>query len=65
MKDIECPYCGHEQDICHDDGFGYAHKLLPTQRFPLRFSVMACSTCEFERRMTDEEFKKYWPNEER
>lgn len=21
--DIECPYCGHEQDICHDDGFGY------------------------------------------
>jgi hypothetical protein len=23
MKDIECPYCGHEQDVCHDDGFGF------------------------------------------
>ncbi len=23
MKDIECPYCGHEQDINHDDGYGY------------------------------------------
>jgi hypothetical protein len=24
MKDIECPYCGHEQDICNDDGHGYS-----------------------------------------
>lgn len=24
MRDLECPYCGHEQDVCHDDGFGYA-----------------------------------------
>lgn len=23
MKDIECPYCGFEQDVCHDDGFGF------------------------------------------
>lgn len=23
MKDIECPYCGHPQDINHDDGYGY------------------------------------------
>jgi len=22
-KDLECPYCGNEQDVCHDDGFGY------------------------------------------
>lgn len=22
-KDIECPYCGHWQDIDHDDGYGY------------------------------------------
>jgi len=21
-KDIECPYCGHWQDVNHDDGFG-------------------------------------------
>ena len=24
MKDVECPYCGTEQDISHDDGQGYA-----------------------------------------
>lgn len=23
MSDIKCPYCGHWQDICHDDGYGY------------------------------------------
>ena len=23
MKDFECPYCGEEIEICHDDGFGY------------------------------------------
>lgn len=23
-KDVECPYCGEWQDICHDDGsYGY------------------------------------------
>ena len=24
MSDIECPYCKHEQEVCHDDGEGYA-----------------------------------------
>lgn len=23
-KDVECPYCEKWQEICHDDGFGYA-----------------------------------------
>ena len=23
MKDVKCPYCGKEQDINHDDGYGY------------------------------------------
>lgn len=22
MNDVECPYCGAEQEICHDDGYG-------------------------------------------
>ena len=22
-KDIKCPHCGLDQDICHDDGQGY------------------------------------------
>jgi transcriptional regulator NrdR family protein len=23
MSDVKCPYCGEEQEICHDDGYGY------------------------------------------
>ena len=23
MSDVKCPYCQHEQEICHDDGQGY------------------------------------------
>lgn len=23
MSDMECPYCEAEQEVCHDDGFGY------------------------------------------
>lgn len=23
MSDVKCPYCGHEQEINHDDGYGY------------------------------------------
>jgi hypothetical protein len=24
MSDLTCPYCGYEQEVCHDDGFGYS-----------------------------------------
>lgn len=24
MSDLECPYCEKEQEVCHDDGFGFA-----------------------------------------
>ena len=27
-KDFKCPYCETWQDICHDDGFGYAEDEL-------------------------------------
>lgn len=23
MSDVKCPYCEHEQEINHDDGYGY------------------------------------------
>lgn len=23
QDDVKCPYCGQEQEICHDDGYGY------------------------------------------
>ena len=32
--DIECPYCGEEFDINHDDGFGYAEGVKHHQECP-------------------------------
>ena len=29
--DCECPYCGKEIDICHDDGYGYEEDVLHEQ----------------------------------
>ena len=30
-KDVDCPYCGHPQDINHDDGYGYEEVVLHQQ----------------------------------
>ena len=37
MSDAECPYCGHEQEINHDDGYGYGESEIYEQQ---------CSNCE-------------------
>ena len=37
MNDVECPYCGAGQEICHDDGQGYEESELNQQE---------CSECE-------------------
>lgn len=37
MSDIKCPYCGQEQEVCHDDGDNYAEDET---------HQMGCSTCE-------------------
>ena len=37
MSDINCPYCDAEQDICHDDGYGYSEDRLHDQ---------TCSACD-------------------
>lgn len=31
MKDIKCPYCEEEQDINHDDNYGYEEDQLHEQ----------------------------------
>ena len=33
-KDVECPYCGVEQEICHDDNYGYDEGELHQQICP-------------------------------
>lgn len=32
MEDIECPYCGKEQEINHDDGYGYEEDRIHQQQ---------------------------------
>lgn len=32
MNDVNCPYCNAEQDICHDDGFGYEQDVKNEQQ---------------------------------
>jgi len=36
MSDVKCPYCGVEQDIDHDDGYGYEEDEIFEQE---------CSNC--------------------
>jgi hypothetical protein len=36
-NDIECPYCGHPQDINHDDGYGYSEDRKHEQQ---------CTSCD-------------------
>lgn len=33
-EDVECPYCGKEQDINHDDGYGYEEGVKHQQDCP-------------------------------
>ena len=30
-KDVKCPYCGSEQDINHEDGYGYDEDVIYQQ----------------------------------
>jgi len=31
MSDVECPYCGADVEINHDDGYGYTEDCLHEQ----------------------------------
>jgi hypothetical protein len=37
MSDVECPYCGEEQEVNHDDGYGYEEGRTYEQK---------CGDCE-------------------
>lgn len=37
MEVVECPYCEKDQEICHDDGFGYEEETPHEQE---------CGDCE-------------------
>jgi hypothetical protein len=50
--DIECPYCGKEQNIDHDDGFGYKEDVL---------HQMECKYCEKQFVFTTSILFHYYP----
>lgn len=35
--DLQCPYCGADNEVCHDDGFGYEQDTL---------HEIECNACE-------------------
>lgn len=39
MSDIDCPYCGYGQEVCHDDGENYDESVT---------HQMECYECEKE-----------------
>ena len=53
-KDVNCPYCGAEQDINHDDGVGYAEYDIEQQECPdcgktFVFTVSLCYYYDVEK----------------
>lgn len=42
--DIECPYCGHGQEIDHDDGYGYEQDEIHQQECGYCEKVFAYTT---------------------
>lgn len=68
MSDVTCPYCGEEQEINHDDGYGYeedeAHEqdclCGKTFRFNTRISYNYTVECQ-EDDHDMEPFGDKWP----
>ena len=44
MADIKCPYCDADQDINHDDGYGYSEDHLHQQECFSCYMTFAYST---------------------
>lgn len=43
-RDVECPYCGAGNDICHDDGYGYEEDCVHEQECDDCCKVFAYTT---------------------
>lgn len=45
MSDVECPYCGKGNDICHEDGLGYEEDVLHQQECGHCDKTFVFNTC--------------------
>lgn len=44
MSDVECPYCGADCEISHDDGYGYEEDQTYSQECPICEQYFAYTT---------------------
>jgi len=74
MSDMQCPYCGADQEVCHDDGHGYAEDALHVhectacyKNFVFRTRISFDYTPSKADCLNDAEhelvFRKSWPEE--
>ena len=45
MSDIECPYCGAAEEICHEDGYGYEEDRMHEQECGHCGKTFVFTTC--------------------
>jgi hypothetical protein len=56
VSDCECPYCGADVEICHDDGYGYKEDEIFQQECPKcekNFAYTICFHIEHEASKAD------------
>jgi hypothetical protein len=74
MTDMKCPYCGAGQEVCHDDGRGYAEDVKHEHTCSeCKKTFVFCTTISFYYEPTkadclndadhEMEFRKSWPKE--
>lgn len=56
MSDVECPYCGHEQEVCQDDGHAcedgaiYGEQCYKCEKY---FALTPCISYSFSGEKAD------------
>lgn len=74
MSDMKCPYCGADQEVCHDDGQGYAEGVkhehtcsVCDKTFVFETTIIFYYEAEKADCLNDAEhelvFRKSWPKE--
>ncbi len=52
-SDVDCPYCGAGQEICHDDGHGYEEDYMHEQECGKTFTFLTSISFHYEAAKAD------------
>ena len=69
MSDVKCPYCGKDQEINHDDGYGYEEDEIHQQQCvscdkTFKFTTSTSYSYEVECQDVDHDMQPFgdrWP----